>query len=92
MARNGFERRLVRLPPGCEVAYDGSEWEDELVIVVCGTLDLEGVSGRRWQFGKGAIIWLADLPLRALHNPSSETTILMAISRPISSRPSLRPT
>jgi hypothetical protein len=58
--------------------------------VVCGTLDLQGLSGRRWHFQKGAIIWLQDLPLAALHNPSEETTILMAVSRPMSSRPPKR--
>jgi hypothetical protein len=92
MARNGFERRLVRLEPGSERLYDESEWLDELVIVVCGTLELEGRSGRRWAFQKGSIVWLQELPLRAIHNPTDATTILMAVSRPISSRPPIRPT
>jgi hypothetical protein len=87
MARNGFERRLVRLPPGCVRPYDASEWVDELVIVVCGTIELEGLSGRRWRFGKGSIIWLTELPLRALHNVCDEAAVLMAVSRPMSSRP-----
>jgi hypothetical protein len=90
MARNGFERRLVRLPPRCDVPYDAGEWEDELVIVVCGALDLEGLSGRRWHFEKGAIIWLQDLPLAVIHNASDETTVLMAVSRPMNSRPARR--
>ena len=91
MARNGFDRRLIRLPEGCERPYEESEWDDELVIVVCGTLELEGLSGRRWRFSRGAILWLTDLPLRTLHNPGAETAILMAVSRPISSRPPTRP-
>jgi len=91
MGRNGFERRLLRLEPGCERLYDPAEWEDELVIVVCGELHLEGESGNRWNFRKGAIIWLQELPLRALHNPTGETTILMAVSRPINSRTPTRP-
>jgi hypothetical protein len=92
MGLNGFERRLLRLEPGCERPYDPSEWEDELVVVVCGTIDLEAIGGRRWRFQKGSIIWLQELPLRAVHNPTDETTVLMAISRPISSRPATRPT
>ena len=90
MAGSGFERRMVRMQPGSQRVYDPSEWEDELVIVVCGTLDLEALSGRRWSFGRGAIIWLTELPLRALHNPSDEVTVLMAVSRPMSSRAATR--
>jgi hypothetical protein len=85
-----FERRLIRLRPGCERPYDSSEWEDELVVVVCGTIELEGLSGRRWRFGKGSIVWLTDLPLRAVH-ACDETAVLMAIARPINSRTPTRP-
>jgi hypothetical protein len=91
MGRNGFERRLVRLEPRCELLYNASEWADELVIVVCGSLELEGRTGRRWAFQKGSIVWLQELPLRAIHNPTDATTILMAVSRPISCRPPTRP-
>jgi hypothetical protein len=87
MARSGFERRLVRIPAGCDRVYDESEWHDELVIVVCGTIELEGLSGRRWQFRRGAILWLEDLPLRALHSVGGETAVLMTVSRPMNSRP-----
>ena len=90
MGGNGFERRLVRLAPGSERVYDPAEWEDELVIVVCGTLDLQGESGRHWSFDKGAVLWLQELPLRSLCNPTGGTTILMAVSRPINSRPPQR--
>jgi hypothetical protein len=57
------------------------------VIVVCGTLELEGLSGRRWAFPRGSLLWLQDLPLRALHNPGDETAILMTVSRPMNCRP-----
>ena len=91
MGLDGFDRRLVRLAPGCERPYDPSEWKDELVVVVCGTIDLEGLSGRRWTFQKGSIIWLQELALRAIHNPTDATAVLMAISRPINFRPPTRP-
>ncbi len=91
MAKTGFERRLIRFPSASERPYVESEWEDELVIVICGTLELEGVSGRRWRFERGAIIWLSDLPLRSMHNPTDGTTVLMAVSRPMSSRPVVSP-
>ena len=87
MARSGFERRLIRIPAGSDRAYDETEWLDELVIVVCGTLELEGLSGGRWAFPRGSILWLQDLPLRALHNPGAETAVLMMVSRPMNSGP-----
>jgi hypothetical protein len=92
MGRNGFERRLVRLPAHSERPYHASEWVDELVIVVCGTIALEGLSGRCWTFEKGSVIWLQELPLRAIHNPCDTVTVLMAVSRPITRRPESRPT
>ena len=87
-----YERRLIRLPARSERPYDAAEWVDELVIVVCGTVDLEQLSGRRWRFEKGAIFWLQELPLRALHNPTDTTAILMAVARPMNLRSSIRPT
>jgi hypothetical protein len=86
-----FERRLIRLPAHSERPYDSGEWDGDLVIVVCGTVDLEQLSGRRWRFEKGAIFWLQELPLRALHNPTDATAILMAVSRPMSLGAQARP-
>lgn len=81
MELGSFDRRLIRVPPGAARAYDGAEWDDSLVVVACGSVELEDVSGGRWRFDRGAIIWLTDLPLRALHNPAPSAAILMAISR-----------
>ena len=86
-----FERRLIRLPARAERAYEAVEWEDELVVVVCGSVELEGLCGSRWRFEKGAIFWLQEQPLRALHNPADQPAILMAVSRPMSSRKASRP-
>jgi hypothetical protein len=86
-----FERRLIRLPAHAERLYDDAEWQDELVVVACGAIELEGVSGERWRFEKGAILWLQELPLRAIHNPSAESAILVTVSRPMNSRCTPRP-
>ena len=86
-----FERRQVAVPPGGERPYDSSEWDDALVIVTSGVIELEGLSGRRWRFPRGAMLWLTDLPVRALHNPGEEPAQLTAVSRPINSRPPTRP-
>jgi hypothetical protein len=65
---------------------------DALVIVTAGVIELEGISGRRWRFPRGAMLWLTELPLRALHNPADEPAEVTAVSRPINSRPPGRPT
>jgi hypothetical protein len=77
----GFTRRTVELPAGGRRAYDETEWNDALVIVTQGVVELEGLSGRRWRFPCGAMLWLTDLPVRALHNPGDEMALLCAISR-----------
>jgi len=87
-----FQRRVVRLPAGSSRPYEQSEWEDALVIVTAGVIELEGLSGSRWQFPRGAMLWLTDLPLLALHNPGEQATELTAVFRPINSRPRTRPT
>jgi hypothetical protein len=86
-----FQRRMVELAPGSSRPYDQSEWDDALVIVTQGEIELEGLSGRRWHFPRGAILWLTDLPLSALHNPGQEAAQLTTVSRPINSRPPDRP-
>src|SRR3954453_12109952 len=86
-----FQRRVVRIDAGCSRPYDESEWDDALVIVTAGVVELEGLSGRRWRFPRGAMLWLTDLPVRALHNPGEEPAELTAVSRPINSRPPTRP-
>jgi len=88
-----FNRRTVALPAGSVHPYEQAEWEDALVVVKAGVIEIEGLSGRRWRFPCGAMIWLTDLPVRALHNPGEETALLCAISRrPMSQAPSRRPT
>jgi hypothetical protein len=91
MACSPFQRRVVRLPPGCSRPYEQSEWDDALVIVTAGAVELEGLSGRRWGFPLGAILWLTDLPLRAIHNSGPEDAELTTVSRPINSRSPIRP-
>jgi hypothetical protein len=76
-----FVRREVVLAPGAERAYVAAEWRDALVIVEQGSLELVGSSGIRRRLESGAILWLWDLPLRALGNPGSVNTRIVGISR-----------
>jgi Cupin domain len=77
-----FEVRVVRVPPGGDRPYDAAEWEDAIVLVQRGAIELRGVSGAARSFARGDLIWLEDVPLRALHNPGREPAVLVAVSRP----------
>ena len=76
-----LRRRSVRIAPGCSRPYDPAEWRDALVLLEHGEVELEAECGRRLALRTGAILWLAGLPLRALHNPGSAIAVLVAVSR-----------
>jgi hypothetical protein len=76
-----FEQRVIVLAPGHSLAYDGAEWRGALVVVEQGQIELEGLDGSRHRFGRGAVMWLARLPLRALHNRGHGPAVLVAVSR-----------
>lgn len=87
-----FVRREVVLAPGAERAYVAAEWRDGLVIVEQGSLELVGSSGTRRRLECGAVLWLAGLPVRALHSPGPTTTVVVGISRrPMNPPPDLGP-
>jgi hypothetical protein len=76
-----FARREVVLASGARRAYDAAEWEDALVIVKRGELDIECRAGGRMRFVAGDMLWLTGLPLLALHNRGLEPAVLVAVSR-----------
>jgi len=76
-----FEVRVVAVAPGDKQAFDESEWRDAIVLVRRGRIELRGVGGTRRTFARGDVLWLAGVPLRALHNPGSEPAVLVAVSR-----------
>jgi hypothetical protein len=76
-----FDRRVVVVPPGGARDYDEADWHDALVLVVRGEIELEARGGRRARFGRGAVLSLAGLPLRALHNHGGEPAELVAVRR-----------
>jgi hypothetical protein len=76
-----FEVRAVAVAPGGERAYDETEWRDAIVVVERGEVELECRGGSRRRFGRGAVLWLAGLPLLALRNRGSEPALLAAVSR-----------
>jgi hypothetical protein len=77
----GFELELVSVEPGATRPYRDADWWDSLVVVEHGQVELECVRGGRRTFVQGAVMWLAGLPLVALHNPGPEPVLLAAVSR-----------
>jgi hypothetical protein len=76
-----FDIRRVVVTPGAERLFVESEWRDAIVVVESGGLELESSTGIRWRFGRGDVLWLIGLPLRALHASGRTPTVLMAVSR-----------
>jgi hypothetical protein len=79
--RPGFARRVVVIAPHGALVYDRAAWDDALVVVAEGSLELERATGVRECFARGAVLTLAGLSLRALHNPGAQRTVLIAVAR-----------
>jgi hypothetical protein len=80
-----FDRRVVAVPPGDVLDYDEADWRDVLVIVVRGEIQVE-TRARRARFGRGSVLSLAGLPVRALHNRGAEPAELVTVRRRRSAR------
>ena len=77
----GFECRAVTIEPGGDRIYHDAEWQDALVLIARGEIELEWRDGRRHRLASGEVFWLAGLPLRRIHNDGAESAQLVAISR-----------
>jgi hypothetical protein len=76
-----FEVRSVRVPPGCTCVYDEADWQDSLVVIERGAIELEGPGGNLHHFARGDVLWLAGLSLRAVRNTGGEPALLLAVAR-----------
>ncbi len=76
-----FRLRGVTLEPGDTHPFREEDWDDALVVVERGEIELECRAGIRRRFPAGAIMWLQGMNLHALHNPGAEPTVLSAVSR-----------
>jgi hypothetical protein len=80
-APRGFELRAVELAAGAVRIYNESEWRDALVVVTRGEIELESAAGESRRFGRGSVLCLVGLPLRALRSRGTEPAVLVAVSR-----------
>jgi glyoxylase-like metal-dependent hydrolase (beta-lactamase superfamily II) len=76
-----FERRVVVLAPEHSWVYDDADWRGALVVVEHGQIELECLDGSCHCFGRGDVLCLDGLPLRALHNRGHTSAVLVAVSR-----------
>ena len=77
----GFDLRAVAVEVGIERIYNEAEWKNSLVVVARGEIELESVDGDARRFGRGSVLCLVGLPLRALRSRGTEPAVLVAISR-----------
>ena len=77
----GFDMRLISVDPGATRPFREEDWQDSLVVLERGELDITCVRGGCRRFHEGAVMWLAGLPLVALHNPGREPVLIAAVSR-----------
>ena len=77
----GFERRVIELEPGACLDQDEALWQDAIVFLTAGELDVECATGERHCFREGDILTLARLPIRDVHNGGATTARLLAIWR-----------
>ncbi|MFL6140498.1 MAG: hypothetical protein ACJ72N_01340 [Labedaea sp.] len=77
-----FRVRETIIEAGADHPYQPADWHDALVVVRCGTLEVEFRGGGRRRFDTGDVLWLAGLPVFTLHNPGQDAAVLIAVSRP----------
>jgi quercetin dioxygenase-like cupin family protein len=79
--RAGFTRRTVVVEPGTSRRSHDAEWHDAIVVVESGDVELECAAGGRRRFAAGAVLWLAGIDLRVLHNVGPGPVVLVAVAR-----------
>ena len=76
-----FRLRTTVLEPGEELPFRPADWDDALVVVETGELEIECGSGAVAGFREGAVLEFAGLTPRCLRNPGDGPLVLSALSR-----------
>ena len=79
--RRVFQVRDIAIPVGGRLAYDPAQWQDAMVVVGHGRLELECLDGRRRVFGPGDMLPFVGMGLRTIHNAGIGALTLIAVSR-----------
>lgn len=78
-----FERRIVHLQPGARLDCREPLWQDALVVVLAGELDVECSGGEGHRFCEGDVLTLARLSRPCARNNGVGPTQLLAIWRDV---------
>lgn len=81
-----FCRRVMTIGPDEWHACVEDEWRGAIVVIEHGEIELYCTVAMR-HFAQGTVLWLDGLGVRAMHNPGSVDTVLVATSR---RRPAIR--
>ena len=73
--------RRFQIAAGGELVYATRDWEDSLVVIESGSVELETTSGARRTFSKGSTVWFEGLPIRVLRNRGATAAVLRASAR-----------
>lgn len=71
----------VVLRAGETLEYRPEDWQDALVVVEQGVLEVECSSGIRARFESGAVLTFTTVDLTRLHNAGTTTLVISALSR-----------
>ena len=76
-----FRRRTLRIEPGDCRPYLAADWQDCLVVIESGRLDLWTTGGARHTCRSGDVLWLAGLGLSCLSNHGDEPVVITTVRR-----------
>jgi NAD(P)-dependent dehydrogenase (short-subunit alcohol dehydrogenase family) len=76
-----FRKRVVELVPEQVLPSNAAVWDDAIVFLTEGEIELEFRGGARQHFGRGAVLCLAPLPPGVVRNVGAVPARLIAISR-----------
>jgi len=76
-----FARLVIDLEPGARLDHEACLWQDAILLVTAGEIDVECSSGDRHSFGRGDILSLAPLAIRRVHNSGVAPAQVLAIWR-----------
>ena len=77
----GFTRSVVTIGVGGSLACSASTWQDALLVVARGAIDVEASDGSRTRFCTGAVLVVAELPLCRLHNGGPQAVEIVTVRR-----------
>ena len=76
-----IEVSIRMLDVGAESVYHPDEWQDSIIEIEAGAVEIETCDGESVEFRAGDVFWLAGFHVRALHNRGDTPAILVTATR-----------